>query len=149
VGEIPGPEAGVTDEIKSFNEQLIAEFRANDGKVTGAFAQAPLLLLTTKGAKSGATRVNPLAHTRSGDDYVIIASYGGAPHSPAWFHNLVANPEVTVEVPGETFAARARVAEGEERDRLYAAQAALLPTFDEYQAKTTRQIPVVVLERTS
>ena len=138
----------MTDEINAFNEQLIEEFRANDGKVSGVFANAPLLLLTTKGAKSGATRVNPLAHTRSGDDYVIIASYGGAPHSPAWFHNLVAHPDVTVEVPGETFTARARIAEGEERDRLYAAQAEVLPTFIEYQAKTTRQIPVVVLERT-
>jgi deazaflavin-dependent oxidoreductase (nitroreductase family) len=139
----------VTDEIKSFNEQLVDEFRANDGKVSGPMAGAPLLLLTTTGAKSGATRVNPLAHTRDGDRYVVIASYGGAPHSPAWFHNLVAHPDVTVELPGETFAARARVAEGEERDRLFEAQAAVMPTFHEYQAKTSRQIPVVVLERTA
>ena len=134
----------MTDAVKSFNQQLIDEFRANDGKVSGMFANAPLLLLRTTGAKSGATRVNPLAHTRDGDRYVVIASYGGAPHHPAWFHNLVAHPEVTVEVPGETFTARARVAEGEERDRLFAAQAAVLPTFHEYQAKTARQIPVFV-----
>jgi deazaflavin-dependent oxidoreductase (nitroreductase family) len=132
---------------KAFNQALIDEFRANDGKVGGAFAAAPLLLLTTIGAKSGQQRTSPVVYTTDGDRLVIIASYAGRPVNPAWFSNLVANPEVTVEVPGETYAARAVVAGGEYRDRLYAAQAALMPAFDEYQGKTTRQIPVVTLER--
>ena len=132
---------------KAFNQALIDEFRANDGKVGGAFADAPLLLLTTIGAKSGQQRTSPVVYTADGDRLVIIASYAGRPVNPAWFNNLVANPEVTVEVPGETYAARAVVASGEYRDRLYAAQAAQMPAFGEYQAKTTSQIPVVTLER--
>ena len=135
------------EDRKAFNRTLIEEFRANDGKVAGAFANAPLLLLTTIGAKSGQQRTSPVVYTTDGDRLVIIASYAGRPTNPAWFNNLVANPEVTVEVPGETFAARAVVASGEYRDRLYAAQAKLMPAFDEYQSKTTRQIPVVTLER--
>jgi deazaflavin-dependent oxidoreductase (nitroreductase family) len=130
-----------------FNQSLIEEFRANDGKVTGVFAGRPLLLLTTTGAKSGRPRVSPLVYTTDGDRIVTIASKGGAPTNPDWYHNLVANPVVTVELPGETFQARATVIEGEERQRLYDAQAALMPGFAEYQQKTTRQIPVVVLER--
>jgi deazaflavin-dependent oxidoreductase (nitroreductase family) len=130
-----------------FNQSLIEEFRANDGKVTGVFAGRPLLLLTTTGAKSGRPRVSPLVYTTDGDRIVTIASKGGAPTNPDWYHNLVANPFVTVELPGETFQARATVIEGEERQRLYDAQAALMPGFAEYQQKTTRQIPVVVLER--
>jgi deazaflavin-dependent oxidoreductase (nitroreductase family) len=130
-----------------FNQSLIEEFRANDGKVTGVFAGRPLLLLTTTGAKSGRPRVSPLVYTTDGDRIVTIASKGGAPTNPDWYHNLVANPTVTVELPGETFQARATVIEGEERQRLYDAQAALMPGFAEYQQKTTRQIPVVVLER--
>ena len=137
------------NERLAFNQAIIDEFRANDGKVSGAFANAPLLLLTTTGAKSGQQRTSPVVYTTDGDRLVIIASYAGRPVNPAWFRNLVANPEVTVEIPGETFAARAVVASGEYRDRLYAAQAALMPAFDEYQAKTTRQIPVVTLERIS
>jgi deazaflavin-dependent oxidoreductase (nitroreductase family) len=137
------------NERLAFNQAIIDEFRANDGKVSGAFANAPLLLLTTTGAKSGHQRTSPVVYTTDGDRLVIIASYAGRPVNPAWFRNLVANPEVTVEIPGETFAARAVVASGEYRDRLYAAQAALMPAFDEYQAKTTRQIPVVTLERIS
>jgi deazaflavin-dependent oxidoreductase (nitroreductase family) len=137
------------EDRKAFNRSLIEEFRANDGKVAGAFANAPLLLLTTIGAKSGQQRTSPVVYTTDGDRLVIIASYAGRPTNPAWFNNLVANPEVTVEVPGETFAARAVVASGEYRDRLYAAQAKLMPAFDEYQSKTTRQIPVVTLERIS
>jgi deazaflavin-dependent oxidoreductase (nitroreductase family) len=137
------------EDRKAFNRTLIEEFRANDGKVGGAFADAPLLLLTTIGAKSGQQRTSPVVYTTDGDRLVIIASYAGRPTNPAWFNNLVANPEVTVEVPGETFAARAVVASGEYRDRLYAAQAKMMPAFDEYQSKTTRQIPVVTLERIS
>jgi len=135
------------EDRKAFNRALIEEFRANDGKVEGAFAGAPLLLLTTTGAKSGQQHTSPVVYTTDGDRLVIIASYAGRPNNPAWFNNLVANPEVTVEIPGETFAARAVVASGEYRDRLYAAQAKVMPAFDEYQSKTTRQIPVVTLER--
>jgi deazaflavin-dependent oxidoreductase (nitroreductase family) len=134
--------------FNDFNRELIAEFRANNGKVAGAFANAPLLLLTTTGAKSGKQHTTPLVYTRDGDRVVIIASMGGAPKHPAWFHNLVANPTVTVELEGnDTFTGTASVTEGEERDRLFAAQAALMPNFDEYQAKTSRVIPVVVIER--
>jgi deazaflavin-dependent oxidoreductase (nitroreductase family) len=132
-----------------FNQSLIEEFRANDGKVTGVFAGRPLLLLTTTGAKSGQPRVSPLVYTTDGDRIVIIASKGGAPTNPDWYRNIVANPVVTVELPGETFQARATVIEGAERTRLYDAQAALMPGFAEYQQKTTRQIPVIVLERIS
>ena len=118
-----------------------------DGAVSGPFAGVPLLLLTTKGAKSGQAPTTPLVHTRDGDQVVIIASKGGAPSHPDWFRNLSANPQVEVELPGERFRARARVAQGDERDRLYRAQAELMPNFDEYANKTDRVIPVVVLER--
>jgi deazaflavin-dependent oxidoreductase (nitroreductase family) len=138
-----------TPDINAFNRGLIEEFRANDGKVGGGFADSPLLLLTTVGAKSGKERVNPVVYTTDGDRTIVIASKGGAPRSPDWYHNLVANPEVTVELPGETFRARATVAEGAERDRLFRAQADEMPNFDEYAASTDRVIPVVVLERIS
>ena len=134
-------------DVNDFNRNLIDEFRANDGKVTGPFEGAPLLLLTTTGAKSGNTRTNPVVYTRDGDRLVIIASKGGSPTSPDWYHNLVANPLVTIEVPGEKFEAKASVARGDEHDRLFAAQAAVMPQFGEYQEKTTRQLPVVILER--
>ena len=130
-----------------FNNNVIAEFRANGGKVGGPFAGSPMLLLTTTGAKSGQLRTTPLVHTMDGDRIVIIASKGGAPTNPDWYHNLVANPIATVEIGTGKFQARARVAEGEERQRLYNQQAALMPGFAEYQKKTTRQIPVVILER--
>jgi deazaflavin-dependent oxidoreductase (nitroreductase family) len=104
-------------------------------------------LITTTGAKSGRRRTTPIVYTTDGDRLVIIASKGGAPTSPDWYHNLVANPDLTVELPLETFEARARVAEEPERERLYRAQAALMPNFDEYEKATTRKIPVVVLER--
>jgi deazaflavin-dependent oxidoreductase (nitroreductase family) len=132
------------------NNEIIDQFRANAGTMTsGPFTGAPLLLLSTTGAKTGQPRTHPLVFTRDGDRYVIIASKGGAPTNPDWFHNVVANPDVTVEVGPERFSARAAVAEGGERERLYAAQAALMPNFSEYQLKTTRQIPVVVLEPVS
>jgi deazaflavin-dependent oxidoreductase (nitroreductase family) len=130
-----------------FNNNVIAEFRANGGKVGGPFAGSPMLLLTTTGAKSGQPRTTPLVHTMDGDHIVILASKGGAPTNPDWYHNLVAHPTVTVEMGAEKFQARAHVVEGEERQRLYDQQAALMPGFAEYQKKTTRQIPVVVLER--
>ena len=130
-----------------FNHNLIAEYRANGGHVTGQFAGAPLLLLTTTGAKSGQPRTAPVAYTADGDRLLVIASKGGAPTHPDWYHNLVANPEVTVEVGTETFSARATVPDGEERDRLFDQMAAQMPGFADYQRNTTRRIPVVVLER--
>jgi deazaflavin-dependent oxidoreductase (nitroreductase family) len=133
--------------VSNFNEQVVDEFRANQGKVGGPFAGAPLLLLTTTGAHSGAKRLNPLMYTKDGDDLVVLASKGGRPENPAWYHNVVANPRTTVEVGTEKFAASARVAQGEERDRLFDAQATQYPQFAEYQQKTTRRIPVVVLHR--
>jgi deazaflavin-dependent oxidoreductase (nitroreductase family) len=133
--------------INDFNQNLINEFRATNGRVTGQFAGRPLLLLTTTGAKSGQPRTMPLVYSRDGDNLVIIASKGGADTNPDWYYNLVANPEATIELPGETYRARARRAEGEERRRLYDAQAAQMPTFADYEKKTTREIPVFVLER--
>src|ERR1043165_6295351 len=130
-----------------FNLAIIKEFRENGGETFGPFKGRPLLLLTTKGAKSGNELTVPVVYTRDGDRYVIIASMGGAPKSPAWYHNLVANPEVTLEVGTEKFQAKASVAQSPERERLYAAQAAIMPAFTEYQQKTTRVIPVVVLTR--
>jgi deazaflavin-dependent oxidoreductase (nitroreductase family) len=134
-------------EYDEWNRKIIEEFHANGGKVGGQFGGGQLLLITTTGAKSGKRRVNPLAYTTDGDRLVIIASKGGAPSSPDWYYNLVAHPKVTVEVGTETFEATATVVAGEERDILYAKQAALMPGFAEYQKKTTRKIPVVVLER--
>ncbi len=132
-----------------FNQQVIAEFRANAGQVGGQFAGAPMLLLTTTGARSGQARTAPLVYTTDGDRFVIIASKGGAPTNPDWYHNVRANPEATVEVGTETFQARATVPDGEERDRLFDQMAAQMPGFAEYQRNTTRRIPVVVLERVS
>lgn len=134
-------------ELQERNQKVIAEFRANQGKVGGPYANAPLLLLTTTGAKSGKKYINPLAYTKDGEHLVIIASFGGAPKNPSWYHNLVAHPEVTVEVGSENFKAKATVATGEERQRLYDQQAKQMPNFAEYAKKTTRQIPVIVLTR--
>jgi deazaflavin-dependent oxidoreductase (nitroreductase family) len=138
----------MSTDFATFNRNLIDHFRANSGEIKeGMFKGAPIVLLTTKGARSGATYTTPLVYTRDGERLVIIASKGGAPTNPAWFHNLVANPDVTIEVGPEKYEAKAVVAEGEERDRLFEAQAALMPNFAEYQKNTTRLIPVVVLER--
>lgn len=130
-----------------FNQRIIEEFRANEGKVGGRFAGAPMLLLATTGAKSGKRRINPLVYLPDGDRFVIIASKGGAPANPDWYYNLLANPETTIEVGTETVPVRAEVLTGEERDRLYAKQAAGRPAFAEYQAKTKRRIPVIALSR--
>jgi deazaflavin-dependent oxidoreductase (nitroreductase family) len=133
--------------MSDFNQQIIAEFRANSGKVGGPFAGNTILLLTTTGAKSGQPRISPLVYTTDGDTLVIFASKGGAPTNPDWFHNLLANPVVTVERGTEQFQARATVPDAAERDRLFHQAAAQMPGFAEYQRKTTRIIPVVVLER--
>lgn len=134
--------------MSDWNTSIIEEFRANGGKVGGPFEGATMLLLHTTGAKTGADRVHPLMYQAQGDDdLVVFGSYAGAPSHPAWFHNLVANPEVTVEVGTETVPMRARVAEGEEHERLWNRQKELVPGFADYERKTTRRIPVVVLER--
>ena len=132
------------NDFEAWNRQVIEEFHANEGKVNGSNS---LLLLRTTGARSGKQRVNPLAYTTDDERLVIIASKGGTPTNPDWYHNIVAHPDVTVEVGTETFEARATVVEGPERDELYAKQAAIMPNFAEYQAKTTRTIPVIVLTR--
>lgn len=132
-----------------FNLGIIKEFRENGGETTGPFKGRPLLLLTTKGAKSGEERTTPLVYSKDGDRLVVIASMGGAPKHPAWFINLRENPDVTVEVGTEKFKAKASVPEGAERNRLFAQQAAMMPAFSEYEEKTRgiRVIPVVALER--
>ncbi len=137
-----------TNRFANFNEDLIEQFRANGGEIKeGIFKGSPILLLTTTGARSGRTYTTPLVYTRDGDRLVVLASKGGAPTNPAWYHNLVAKPTARVEVGPEAFEAKAIVAQGEERDRLFDAQAAQMPNFAEYQRKTTRRIPVIVLER--
>ena len=134
--------------MADFNTQVIEEFRANEGRVGGMFEGAPMILLTHTGRKSGNAHTTPLVYTRDGDDYVVIASKAGADTHPVWYLNLQANPRVRVEVGTETFDADARIIEaGEERDRLYNAQAELMPNFKEYEQKTDRVIPVVVLSR--
>ena len=132
--------------MSDFNRQIIEEFRANGGKVGGQFHAAPMLLLHTTGAKSGQERVNPLVYQADGDRIVIFASKAGADTHPDWFHNIRASPDVTVEVGTETRRLRARVAEGDERERLWENQKQDMPGFAEYEAKTDRVIPVVVLE---
>jgi len=131
-----------------FNRNLIEDMRANKGKPTsGPFVGRDVLILTTKGAKSGETRVTPIVYSRDGDRYVIIASKGGAPTNPSWYHNLKAHPHVTVEVDGEKFAAHASVVDEDEYERLYLHHATRNPAFHDYRTKTTRKIPVVLLER--
>jgi deazaflavin-dependent oxidoreductase (nitroreductase family) len=137
----------VANPMAEFNKRIIDEFRANGGKVGAPFAGAPMVLVTHKGAKSGKTYTTPLVYSKDGDRIVIVASKAGAPNHPDWYHNLVAHPEVTLEIGTETFKARAVVTKGEERERLFNAQAKQMPVFNEYRSKTTRQIPVIALER--
>ena len=134
-------------DVHDWNAAITAEFRANGGVVGGPFAGATVLLLSTTGAKTGAARVNPLIYLADGDRYAVFASYGGAPKHPDWYFNLKAHPEVTLEVGTETFRARAIEITGDERDRIYATQAAKSPQFAEYAQKTTRRIPVIAFER--
>ena len=138
----------MTNERNQRNQRVIEEFRANAGNVA-QFNRVPLLLVHHKGAKSGKSYVNPLAYLADGDNVAVFASMGGAPNNPDWYHNLVAHPDdVEVELPGgERYKAHARVAEGAEHDRLYDAQVARVPVFGDYRTRTTRVIPVVVLER--
>ncbi|WP_208026209.1 nitroreductase/quinone reductase family protein [Amycolatopsis acidicola] len=132
-----------------FNQRVIEEFRRNGGRVGGMFEGAPLVLLTTQGARSGAPRTNPAVYFRDGARLLVFASNAGAPHHPAWYHNLLAYPQVTVEIGEDgrlrTYATQATPLEGAERDRHYREQAERDPAFAEYQRKTTRVIPVVAL----
>lgn len=137
----------MTSSAEDFNQQVISEFRANGGVVGGPFAGALMILLTHTGAKSGIERTTPLVCSLDGDDVIVIASMGGAPANPQWYHNMIANPEVTVELGTDSCRAQVTEATGAERDRLFAAQAELMPNFAEYQAKTSRVIPVLVLHR--
>lgn len=132
-------------QVNDWNSKIIEEFRSNEGQVGGQFQGAPLLLLTTRGRKSGVTRTNPMMYLADGERLMVFASKAGAPTHPDWYLNLLANPEVTVEVGTESFTATATELTGEERDRIYAEQARRYPGFAEYQTKTDRVIPVVEL----
>jgi deazaflavin-dependent oxidoreductase (nitroreductase family) len=133
--------------INERNKEIIEEFRANEGKVGGWFKGRNLLLLHTIGAKSHEERVNPVAYTKDGDRLVIIASKGGAPTNPDWYHNIVAHPTVNVEIGREEFQANANITPEPERTRLYSKMVEMMPGFAEYQRKTDRIIPVITLDR--
>jgi deazaflavin-dependent oxidoreductase (nitroreductase family) len=134
--------------MSDFNKAIIDEFRANDGKVGGYFAGANMLLLHTVGAKSGQARTNPMVYVTDGDRLVVIASKGGADSNPDWYYNLLANPNVRVELGTEQFQARATaITEEPERSRLYAKMVEHRPAFAEYEQKTSRKIPAIILER--
>jgi deazaflavin-dependent oxidoreductase (nitroreductase family) len=133
--------------MSDFNSSVIEEFRANGGKVGGPFDGAPLLLLHTTGARTGAARINPMMYLADGGRMYVFASKGGAPDNPDWYHNLLAHPRATVEVGEEQFEVDATVLTGAERDEIYQRQASRYPCFAEYQEKTTRIIPVVALDR--
>ena len=132
--------------MTDWNSKIIEEFRANDGKVGGPFEGAPVLLLHTVGAKTGQQRVNPVMYQAVPDGYAVFATKGGAPDNPDWYHNVLAHPRVTAEIGTRTVELQARVAEGDEREKIWAAQKAAYPGFADYEQKTTRQIPVIILE---
>lgn len=134
-------------DFQEFQRQIIAEFRANEGRVGGMFEGAALALITTVGARSGVRRTSPLGYLEVGGQTVVVASANGAPSNPGWYHNIRKNPMVTVEFGTDSFAAIAAIPQGAERDRLFADIVELEPGFGEYQAKTTRVIPVVILHR--
>jgi deazaflavin-dependent oxidoreductase (nitroreductase family) len=142
----PDRRAESRERMSDYNSKIIEEFRANDGKVGGNFAGAPLLLLHTTGAKSGQERINPVMYQQVPGGYAVFASKGGAPDNPDWFHNLLAHPRVGAEIGTDTVALDARIAEGDEREQIWTAQKAAYPGFAEYEQRTSRQIPVVVLE---
>lgn len=133
-------------DLDDFNRAIIEEFRANEGRVGGPFDGAPVLLLSTVGAKSGEPRTTPVMYLPDGERMVIFASKAGAPTNPAWYHNLLANPSATVEVGADTLEVDAVVTSGEERERLFSQQADRYPQFADYAQKTTREIPVIALQ---
>jgi deazaflavin-dependent oxidoreductase (nitroreductase family) len=130
-----------------FGQEHVDRYVETDGEVGYLWNGAPTLILTTTGRRSGEQRSTPLIFGRDGESYVLVASQGGRPQHPGWYFNLSEHPEVQLQVKGDRFRARARTAEGEERERLWAMMNGIWPHYDEYQKKTTRQIPVVVLER--
>jgi deazaflavin-dependent oxidoreductase (nitroreductase family) len=132
--------------MTDFNSAIIDEFRANDGQVGGPFAHMPMLLLTTTGARSGQPRTSPLAYLRDGGRLHVFGTKGGSDEDPLWYRNLLADPTVTVEVGTERFTATAAPVTGSERDRLWAAQVAAVPSFGDYPKQTTRLIPVIALD---
>jgi deazaflavin-dependent oxidoreductase (nitroreductase family) len=136
-------------DVNDWNQKIIDEFRQNAGQVGGQFAGAPLLLLHHVGARSGTERVNPMMYQHVGSDMAVFASKGGAPTNPDWFHNLAAHPRAKVEVGTETLDVEARVAEGDERARIWEKQKADYPGFADYERQTTRTIPVVILHPVS
>lgn len=139
----------MSSRFSDFNRALMEDMRANGGRATsGPFKGRDVLILHTKGAKSGEERETPLAYFPDNGQYLVIGSKGGAPTHPSWYHNLVANPKVTIEVLGERFPATARVTAGEERDRLFAKVGSQYPGYLEYEQRTSRTIPVIVLEPT-
>ncbi len=133
--------------VNNWNDGIIADFRQNEGRVGGPFEGRPLLLLHHFGARTGVERVNPLAYQQVGEAWAVFGSKGGAPTNPDWYHNLTANPRARVEVGTETFDVVARVLEGEERERIWGEQKRLMPGFADYETRTARPIPVVLLER--
>jgi deazaflavin-dependent oxidoreductase (nitroreductase family) len=145
---VPGINKGMSSRTVDWNRGIIEEFRANEGRVGGRFQGRPLLLLHHQGAKTSSWRVNPLAYQRlENGNVAVFGSKGGAPRNPDWYHNLVANPQARVEVGTETYDVVARVATGEERERIWERQKRAFPGFADYELKTSRQIPVVILER--
>ena len=130
------------------NAPVIEEFRARAGRVGGYFAGIDLLLLTSTGARSGRSYTHPLSYATDGGRYVVIAADGGAPAHPGWYYNLIAHPDVTVEVGTEKFPAWADLAIGAERERLFRERAQVIPALNDYRARTTREIPVFTIERT-
>jgi deazaflavin-dependent oxidoreductase (nitroreductase family) len=150
VRRVAAHRSGTLDTLRpmsDFNAAIIDEFRANGGNVGGQFEGAPMVLLHTVGARSGEERVNPLVYQADGDRIAIFGSKAGAPTHPAWYHNLLADPDVTVELGPDTVPMRARVAEPDERERIWSRQKEIMPGFADYEANTTRVIPVVILER--
>lgn len=131
--------------MNDFNAGVVEEFRAHEGQVGGMFAEMPLLLLHHVGARSGSERISPVAYLEDDGRYAIFASKAGAPTNPGWYHNLKADPDVTIEVGAQTLQVHAEEATGAERERLFAAQSERSPQFGEYQLKTSRTIPVIVL----
>jgi deazaflavin-dependent oxidoreductase (nitroreductase family) len=137
----------ITRKMDDYNRRLIEDFRAHGGKVSGEFEHTPMLLLTTTGARSGQRHTTPMGYMPDGDRLIVFAANGGSPTNPDWYHNLVAHPHVTVEVGTEAFEAIAVVTEDAERERLWISGVALYPFLAKHQAKTPRQIPVILLSR--
>lgn len=133
-------------DTNDWNTKIIEEFRANNGKVGGQFEGAPLLLLHHTGARTGNSRINPVMYQPVGDDFAIFASKAGAPTNLDWYYNLRAHPQTEIEIDGKTVAVTARVAEEAEREPIWERQKRDYPGFADYESKTTRQIPVVILE---